>query len=188
VIADTPTTRAAAATRLDALLKAMSSAAAARRVLRDLRPGGGAGRPGGRRRRTATIRSAARSTVARGGRSSSRGGRRSPTAVLAWARWGGTRRDTGCHRRIGGLDGIDIVVITNNAQATDSCAAHVAGRRPDAQAHARGQVDAPFPRRFRADRARVLLIDSGSLCTEDYKAEMYKRAAARSGRSNAVTP
>ena len=52
------------------------------------------------------------------------------------------------------VGGIDIVVITNNGQATDLAPVHLVGRRPDALPHGRGQVDAALPRRLRADRPR----------------------------------
>ena len=52
------------------------------------------------------------------------------------------------------VGGIDIIVITNNGQATDLGQFTSLGIDPTRYTHGRGQVDAAFPRRLRTDRPR----------------------------------
>ncbi len=67
---------------------------------------------------------------------------------------GGVERNYGPSMvfRVGGIGGIDIIVITNNGQATDLAQFTSLGDRPDPLHDGRGQVDAAFPRRLRTDR------------------------------------
>src|SRR5258707_533748 len=86
---------------------------------------------------------------------------------IAWGPMGGgTRRDQGLSMllRIGGLDGIDIMVITNNAQATDL--AQLMGVDPTRKLTLAVKSMHHFRAAFEPISREVLLVDSGSLCTE----------------------
>jgi microcystin degradation protein MlrC len=110
---------------------------------------------------------------------------------IAWGPMGGgTRRDQGLSMllRIGGLDGIDIVVITNNAKATDLAQLKSLGVDPTRRLTLGVKSMHHFRAAFEPISREVLLVDSGSLCTEDYKPEMYKRARRPIWPFDAVTP
>jgi microcystin degradation protein MlrC len=110
---------------------------------------------------------------------------------IAWGPMGGgTRRDHGLSMlfRIGGLDGIDIVVITNNAQATDLAQLTSLGVDPTRRLTLAVKSMHHFRAAFEPIAREVLLVDSGSLCTEDYKPAMYKRARRPIWPFDAVTP
>ena len=73
------------------------------------------------------------------------------------------------------VGGIDIIVITNNGQATDLGAVHLARHRPDALCDGRGQIDAAFPRRLRADRPRGRPGRHRRAVLGDYTPELFTK-------------
>lgn len=110
---------------------------------------------------------------------------------IAWGLMGGgTRRDQGLSMlfRIGGLDGIEIIVITNNAQATDLAQLTSLGVDPTRRTTLAVKSMHHFRAAFEPIARAVLLVDSGSLCTESYRPEMYKRVRRPIWPFDAVSP
>ncbi|MBI1777039.1 MAG: M81 family metallopeptidase [Proteobacteria bacterium] len=90
---------------------------------------------------------------------------------------GGVKRDHGLTMvfRLGGLDGIEIVVVTNNAQATDLAQFTAFGIDPARKQTVFVKSMHHFRAAFQPIAREVILVDSGSLCSENYKEGVYKR-------------
>jgi microcystin degradation protein MlrC len=98
--------------------------------------------------------------------------------MIAWGPMGGgVRRDYGPSMtlRIGGLNGIEVVVITNNGQANDRAQFISMGIDPTRK----DTLVVKSMHHFRADfepiAREVVLVDSKSLCSEHYTRDMFKK-------------
>jgi microcystin degradation protein MlrC len=87
---------------------------------------------------------------------------------------GGVRRDHG-HSMVFRVGGIDIVVVTNNAQANDLAQFTSMGVDPTRKTTLIVKSMHHFRAAFEPIAREVVLVDSGSLCSPVYKPEMYKK-------------
>jgi microcystin degradation protein MlrC len=90
---------------------------------------------------------------------------------------GGVKRDHGPTMvfRVGGLDGIEIVVITNNGQATDLAQFTAFGIDPTRKQTVFVKSMHHFRAAFQPIAREVILVDSGSLCSENFQPGRYQR-------------
>jgi microcystin degradation protein MlrC len=90
---------------------------------------------------------------------------------------GGVKRDHGLTMvfRVGGLDGIEIVVITNNAQATDLAQFTAFGIDPTTKQTVFVKSMHHFRAAFQPIAREVVLVDSGSLCSQILEPGRYTR-------------
>ncbi|MGE0725466.1 MAG: MlrC C-terminal domain-containing protein, partial [Alphaproteobacteria bacterium] len=94
--------------------------------------------------------------------------------VVAWGPMGGgVKRDYGLSAvfRVGG---IDILLITNNGQATDTAQYTALGVDPTRKATIAVKSMHHFRAAFEPIAREVIVVDSGSLCSENFKAMPFK--------------
>ena len=97
---------------------------------------------------------------------------------IAWGPMGGgVRRDYGpCMvLRIGGLNGIEVVVITNNGQGNDLGNFTSMGIDPTRKDTVVVKSMHHFRAAFEPIAREVVLVDSKSLCSENFTPEMFKK-------------
>lgn len=97
---------------------------------------------------------------------------------IAWGpKGGGVKRDHGLTItfRVGGVDGIEIVVITNNDQAIDLAQFRAFGIDPMKKQTLFVKSNHHFRAAFQPIAREVLLVDSGSLCSPNHEPGQYKR-------------
>ncbi len=131
--------------------------------------------------RTATIKLGGKIDPAMGGGPIELTGEVAMIADGKYTAWGpmggGVKRDHGLTMvfRLGGLDGIEIVVVTNNAQATDLAQFTAFGIDPTRKQTVFVKSMHHFRAAFQPIAREVILVDSGSLCSENYTEGAYKR-------------
>ena len=89
--------------------------------------------------------------------------------------WRGVRFSGDGVFRVGGLDGIEIIVVSNNAQATDLAQFTAWGIDPTRKQTVFVKSMHHFRAAFQPIAREVVLVDSGSLCSENYKPGVYKK-------------
>ena len=97
---------------------------------------------------------------------------------IAWGPMGGgVRRDYGPSMvlRIGGLNGIEVIVITNNGQANDLGNFTSMGIDPTRKDTVFVKSMHHFRAAFEPIAREVVLVDSGSLCSDKFQPGMYKK-------------
>jgi microcystin degradation protein MlrC len=98
--------------------------------------------------------------------------------MIAWGPMGGgVRRDHGPSMtlRIGGLHGIEVIVITNNGQATDVAQFISMGIDPTRKDTLVVKSAHHFRAAFEPLGREVVLVNSQSLCAVPYSRDMYKK-------------
>ncbi len=110
---------------------------------------------------------------------------------IAWGPMGGgVRRDYGpCMvLRIGGLNGIEVVVITNNGQGNDLGNFTSMGIDPTRKDTVVVKSMHHFRAAFEPIAREVVLVDSKSLCSENFTKDMFKKVRSPVWPLDDVTP
>jgi microcystin degradation protein MlrC len=87
---------------------------------------------------------------------------------------GGVPRDYG-HSMVFRVGGVEVIVISNNGQATDLAQLTSMGIDPTRKDTILVKSMQHFRAAFQPIAREVVLVDSGSLCSESYSPEMYKK-------------